>query len=321
MRKNKLCLSSLVILILFFTAENIKRDKHSYYNEMKKAQKKMTILSKEVLKEKKNRGIEIDRKIDLNRSGLLGEEFTGITTTLGDLDSKRASTNPDFAAYFVKKFKEKNLEKGDLVYVNMSSSFPGLNLSIISALDILELDGIIVNSIGSSMYGANNEEFTFLEMGHFLKEKKMIQNEIKAYSLGGDGDLGKNFDEDIKIEIEKRIEDFKIEKIKIEDFKLNLENRIKFYNSFGRAKYFVNIGGNFFHAQLETYYKNKNIPVLSMLNIKQIASDNGISIDGKLLEKDSGLYYKKDNKIIYWTIILIFFGYLYFRSKKIIKFF
>ncbi|MEG0068281.1 MAG: poly-gamma-glutamate system protein [Cetobacterium sp.] len=316
MKKNKLYLSSLIILILFFTAENLKRDKQSYYSEMKKAQNKMIILSKEILKEKKNREIEIDEKIDFNKSGLIGEEFTGITTTLGDLDSKRASTNPDFAAYFVKKFMDKNLKKGDLVFINMSSSFPGLNLSIISALDTLELRGVIVNSIGASMYGANNEKFIFLEMIQYLKEKEMVQNEIKAYSLGGDGDMGKNFDEDIKIEIEKRIENLKIEKIKIEDFKLNLEKRIKFYNSFGTAKYFVNIGGNLYHKHLEKYYKNKKIPVLSMLNIKQIASDNGILIDGKLLEKDSSLYYKKENKGIYWTIILIFFGYIYFMGRK-----
>ena len=292
----------VIIVVLFMMDKNIYREKVIYHNEMLKAKKNTLKLYEEIYCEKLRRGIFIDEEIDLKKTGMIGEEFTGITTTLGDLESKKISTNPNFSSYFVKVLKKKGLKKGDLVAVNMSSSFPGMNISLISALDILELRAIIVNSIGSSMYGANNEEFTFLEMAYFLKEKGMIKNFINAYSLGGDSDLGKNFDDEIKRKIEKRIEKLDIKKFYNEDYKENLKERIEFFNDFGEIKFFFNIGGNLLHEQLEKYYTKKKIPVISMLNIKQKAAIQVI-VEGK---EELNLYYEKRTNIYHYIIIFSF---------------
>ena len=51
--------------------------------------------------EKEARGLMQPASIDPNRTGMIGQEHTGITTTLGDLPSKRTATNPDLAAVIV----------------------------------------------------------------------------------------------------------------------------------------------------------------------------------------------------------------------------
>ena len=118
--------------------------------------------------------IKIDKSLDKNETGLIGLEWSGITTTLGDIEAKRTSTNPDFAALLVKLFKEIGLKKGDIVAANFSSSFPALNLAFISAADTLGLKAIIITSIGSSTYGGNIEDFTYLDMENYLYSKNFI---------------------------------------------------------------------------------------------------------------------------------------------------
>ena len=76
------------------------------------AAQKDKLLQEEILKEKINRGLEIDKSLDKNEIGLIGLEWSGITTTLGDIEAKRTSTNPDFAALLVKLFKEAGLKRG-----------------------------------------------------------------------------------------------------------------------------------------------------------------------------------------------------------------
>jgi poly-gamma-glutamate system protein len=98
-------------------------------------------------------GIEIDPSVDPNLTGLIGPEFTELTTTLGNLQAKRTSTNPDFAALLVKYFKELNLKRGDPVAIGASGSFPSLLLATLCACEVLELEPLVIYSIGASEHG------------------------------------------------------------------------------------------------------------------------------------------------------------------------
>ena len=82
--------------------------------------------------------------------GIIGVEFNEITTTLGALESKRTSANPNFAAVLVDLLLEADLEEGDKVAMNLSSSFPALNIASIVACETLDLEPVIISSIGSS---------------------------------------------------------------------------------------------------------------------------------------------------------------------------
>lgn len=313
MKKYMLYILAILVGICLILGAHSEKERYLNSTEMLQAKNLMKKLSREIYYEKIKRGIPIDKKLDILESGLIGEEFTGITTTLGDLDSKRLSTNPNFAAYFVKELMNKGLKKGDIVYVNMSSSFPGLNLSLISALDILGLRGVIINSIGSSMYGANNEEFTFLEMSEFLKSKNIIKNSVELYTLGGDADRGINFDEDIKRDLMVRLKDIHIQRLEFKSLNDNIEKRIAYYERYPNPKYFINIGGNLVSSRLEKYYKSLAIPTLTMLSIKQLAIANGISN-----VKDSDGLYGESQNIIYYLIIIFAFM-LYILLKIFIK--
>jgi len=90
---------------------------------------------------------------------------------LGNLEAKRTSTNPAFAALLVKYFKEANLKKGDVIAIGASGSFPTLIVAVLSAARVLELEPLIIYSVGSSEYGANLPEFTFVEMLDSLNKK------------------------------------------------------------------------------------------------------------------------------------------------------
>lgn len=220
--------------------------KSPYYSEMVEASEKMKIISTEIKNERIRRGITIDKNLDINETGLIGEEWSGITTTLGNLESKRTSTNPDFAALLVKLFKEKGLKKGDIIAANLSSSFPALNLSLIAAADTLGLEAVMVNSVGSSTYGGNIEEFTYIDMENYLFSKGIIRNRSRGFSLGGIGDIGKEFEKEIKEKIVARNKKYGLKFFYNENLEKNIEERYNYFveESNDQIKIFVNIGGN-----------------------------------------------------------------------------
>lgn len=345
----------LVILAVFFILfQYILKDltfkeKEEYYDEMVLAAQRMQELSLEIKNEKLSRGIEIDTNIDKNLTGLIGLEWSEISTTLGDEVAKRTSTTPDFAALLVKKIKELGLKKGDRVAVNMSSSFPALNLAVISALDILDLEGIIVNTVGSSSYGANIKDFTYLDMENHLFNEEMIKNKSIAYSFGGINDNGEEFEDEIKEKIKQKNEKYGLKFFYNKNLKKNIEERYQFYNRDNNIKLFINIGGNILafggvHLEIDNSdlilnknlnikngligkFYNKNIPVIHFLNIKAIALKNKIPIDKKIDKQNnykignSAIYYKnRELKYLNLIITFLFFIFIAYNVKIIKKF-
>lgn len=326
-----LIILALLFIFIQYGLKNLSLElKSPYYDEMIVAANKMEEWSKEIKNERVRRNIPIDKSIDINETGLMGEEWSGISTTLGSEEAKRSSTNPDFAALIVKKLKELNLKSGDIIAVNMSSSFPALNLATIAALDTLNLKGIIVNSVGSSNYGANIEDFNYLDMERYLLSKNLIKNHTIAYSLGGINDIGQEFEDTTIQKIKSKNEDLKF--FFDPDFYNNLDQRYEFYKSFGEIKAFINVGGNLLslgkkNAEIITNsnvildkqngvkdglvgkFMNDDIPVLYLLNIKGISLNNGIPFDPVPLPKigSSPLYYVHLSSIYYNILIVILF--------------
>jgi len=144
------------------------------------------------------RRLPIDRILDPNETGIIGEEFTPLTTSLGDVEAKRTSANPAFAALMVKYFHEAGLEREDEVAVGASGSFPALLLATLCATRVLGLQPIVIYSIGASMYGANLPGFTFVEMLDGLRASGLLPYRLAAVSAGGSNDRGEGvlFDED-----------------------------------------------------------------------------------------------------------------------------
>ncbi len=130
---------------------------------------------------------------DPNRTGLIGVEFNEMTTTIGSLTSKRTSTNPDFAALIVRFLHELGLTAGAKIGLLLSGSFPALNLAAIVACEELDLDLLIISSVGASSFGANHPEMTWLDMERLLQQYGIIAHNTAIASLGAENDLGESF--------------------------------------------------------------------------------------------------------------------------------
>lgn len=334
----------LFIFIQYFLKPKEFKIKTKYYSEMILAKDRTELIQNEIKLEKLRRGIKIDENIDKNKTGLIGEEWTEISTTLGSLESKRISTNPDFSALFVKILKENGLKKGDIVAANFSSSFPALNLAFIIAADILELNTVIITSTGSSTYGGNIEEFDYLDMENYLYSNGFIKNRSIAWSLGGAGDVGKDFT-DITIErLKRKNTNYNLDFFYNENLEKNIQERYEYYlkKSRNKIKAFINIGGNIvslgnsmsilnnykiklendnIHSGLVGKFLEDKIPVFYLLNLKNISLYYGISYDMDNFSKTkfSKIYYEESKNIFNYLIIFLFFIFLFIIRKNKFK--
>jgi poly-gamma-glutamate system protein len=132
-----------------------------------------------------------DKENDPEASGLIGQEFTLITTDRGVLEAKLTSVNPNFAAVFVQYFHQLGLKENDPVAVGLTGSFPAMNVALLCAAEEMKLRPIVITSLGSSMWGANDPAFTWLDMEGLLNQKGLLHTRSQAASLGGSNDRGR----------------------------------------------------------------------------------------------------------------------------------
>jgi len=295
--------------------------------------------SLEVIKEERlKRNIPVDVKLDTNQTGIIGGEYTRLTTTLGNLAAKRTSTNPAFAALLVKYFKEANLKKGDVIAIGASGSFPALIVATLSAAKVLELDPLLIYSIGSSEYGANIPEFTFVQMLDCLNKENIL-----PYSL-----FQGMFYPDSQKTIQHIAQVSGVYFINTDSVEENIQQRMQLYRAASNekpVKAFINIGGatpNYGNTNASiTYpnglvidgpkipdhperglifeYQNLGIPIIHLLNIRDLAAKNGLPIDPTPLPEigEGGVYWRiAYNKYIIILLIAIEFFYLFWALKN-----
>ena len=138
-----------------------------------------------IKKERYQMGLTIERKDDPNETGLIGKDYTDLTTTLGSLSSKRTSTNPNFTGILVEMLFQAGVKEEDGVAISLSGSFPALNIALLSAVYALKLKPVIISSVGASTYGANEPQLTWLDMERILRENEIFPYISEAASLGG----------------------------------------------------------------------------------------------------------------------------------------
>ncbi|QSH93495.1 poly-gamma-glutamate system protein [Treponema phagedenis] len=304
-RKN--ILLTLLILInilsLAISYRNKKTVKTTYYEIQIESRKIFEAALARIRQYKKNLDIELS-EYDILNTGLIGEEQTGITTTLGNLKAKRTAVNPDIAPMIVKMYHELNLKPGDKIAFGLSGSFPGLNIAVISAAQAMNLDAVIISSVGSSTYGANNTHLTFPEILDNLYNDRILNFNSSLVTPGGAGDIGSDMNADMLAAIFDRYQKRGLH-IMIEDnFSKNIKNKIALFNAGKKPDCFVAVGGNItFKNSNEAeyteqgilkkphFYKTddaniglinyyiRHVPVIHLLNIKKIVSDYGLTYD------------------------------------------
>ena len=136
--------------------------------------------------------IPVDTIADPNATGLIGSQFTLITTDQGVLEAKLTTTNPNWAAVVVDMLKTAGVKKGDYVAISYTGSMPGLNIAVLAAVQTIGAIPVIISSVGASMWGATNPEFSWLDMERILFERGIFKYRSTAASIGGRGDRGAN---------------------------------------------------------------------------------------------------------------------------------
>ncbi len=214
--------------------------------EMREAANRMLEAVNAVARFCETAGIPIDESLDPNRTCLIGPEYTPLFTTLGQLEAKRTTTNPDIAGLLVHILSRAGVSAGDTIAVGASASFPALLIATLTAAEALRVHPVTILSLGASSYGATRPELNLLHIHELLLNEGIISTVPAAVSLGGAEDVGSEFDPIIREDLLQQIRTSVIPLVVEPDLRVNVAQRMAIYlgsSESRRLAAFVNIGG------------------------------------------------------------------------------
>ncbi len=162
--------------------------------QMLAAAKTVQAASAVLIAKKRELGIWPGPDIDPNETGMVGQEYTPMTTTAATLADKRTATNFDFAAALVRYMAGVGVGSGSKVLLIELGSFLGADLAVLAALQALDADVTYIPSLGSSQWGANDLELNLAEILALLSERGILTIEPLAVVLGGRSATGGNME-------------------------------------------------------------------------------------------------------------------------------
>lgn len=306
------------------------RQRSAHYEAMVSAAQRAQAAQALILRTLVSEGIPIEPE-DLNRTGLIGPEMSPLASSLGILEAKRCSLNPDFAALIYRYLQEAGLKPGDRVAVGISGSFPGMAIAALSAVQQLGLDARVIASYGASNYGATRPEMSLPRMLRLLREGGLLEFELLALSLGGVGDRGPlSLFEDADEFLRGLAAQEAAPLIDADSLTASMEERLRLYGEGIRC--FINVGGASanmgegmqgvafpnglvrpgtvkpaepFEAGLLSAYAAQGLPVIHLLNVRDLAASEGMPIDPVPLPKPGeGAVYHVPAQRQPWVIAL-----------------
>jgi len=183
---------ALLSLVLFYLAEKSQTPRKAEYYEQKIEAANLARQAQDIIKQETgDRGYVIDIQNDPNMTGMIGPQYSQITTDRGYIRDKLISTNQNNAAVLIDLCHRAGLEPGDYVAVTFTGAFPAMNISVLAACKVMNLKPVIITSVGASTWGANWEEFTWLDMETALAKNGIWDFKSIAASLGGGNDHGR----------------------------------------------------------------------------------------------------------------------------------
>ena len=324
--------------IPFEDADRIRRE----MTEASRIMREATGIIRECREEK---GLALDIESDINTTGLIGLEFSSLTTSLGSLEAKRTTTNPNLAALIVFLLEESGVRRGDAIAVGASGSFPAMIVAVLSAAKAVDLRPLVIWSLGASQWGANNPDFHWLHMHRCLLRNGLFNREPIAFSLGGYRDSEENIIPGGLAPLLKEAQERGVLFIHEPDLRQNVEKRIRLYEEKAgrdKVKAFINIGGNWSNIgddsevlklrpglvktrRIPPLQKRgvlfemalRKIPVIHLLNIRGLVGRYGLPWDPVPLPKpgDGKIYQLAREKQLsflflaafYFILVMVFF--------------
>lgn len=206
---------------------------------------KQAILAVRGVRERKGAGFDLH--IDPNRTGLIGPEYSPLTTTVGELEAKRTTTNPNVAGFIVYLLERAGVRPGDRIAIASSGSFPALMAASLAAAKAMDVHPVIILSLGASSYGATDPEFNLLDIYDILRRAGICSVPPSAASLGGEKDVGSDLDADVRDRLVKRIQAAGVPLLDEPDLGSSVSRRLRIYQSAagGKIAAFINSGGGY----------------------------------------------------------------------------
>jgi len=300
---------AILSLVLFYIVHiNLKEIQSPNYAEKLTSAQKMGVAMNALKNIALEHGHIIDGTNDPNQTGLVGTNVSTITTSTGSLADRLMTLNPNIAAAFVDMLMNAGLSEGDYVAVGVTGANPGANIAMYTAMETLGLKPVVITSIGSATYGANREDFTWLDMEQVLYDSQIVSFYSEYATMGGTNDLGRGLPPEGRENIIKAVERNNRTLIDGEDLTDNIAIRLDAYEQLlpegQRYRAFINIGagvgnvGSLVNARLIStgilrrlgerdfrepgtmmYFSKRNIPVIHIYNISKIATDYNLPTD------------------------------------------
>ena len=258
---------------------------------------------------KRERDIRIDRENDPESYGVIGPQFSLITTDRGTQAAKSLAAHPNFAAAVTRMMLEAHVGRGDLIAIGMTGSLPGLNLAVLAACKALDAKPVVVTSLGSSMFGATDPDLTWLDMETVLMTKGILPYRSGGASLGGGGDVGRGLSPAGRQLLLDAINRNHVRLLASENLLEAVRRRVEFYDTVAtshekKIKLYVNVGGgvaslggaqnarlipagltkklsalNYPNRGVLNVLAERGIPVLQLLEVEKLAREHGVTND------------------------------------------
>jgi poly-gamma-glutamate system protein len=326
---------ALFSILVFILAElSARPEKQRYFEEKLKAANLAALAQATIRGYGEGIGLKVDAQNDPFRTGIIGQERTELTTDRGIVASKILSANPNFAAAFVALLHQAGLKAHDVVAVGMTGSFPGWNIAFLAACKVLDLQPLLITSVGSSDWGANLPSLTWLDMERIFDERGLWNFRSIAASIGGASDSGRGLSPEGRDLIRQAIARNGALLIEEANLEASILKRLEIYETSRKGRKiacYINIGGGaasvggtrnakLIPAGLTRHLAVRNFPVRGVINrmaeegipvihlhsVKKLAPryDLPDTVADKAPEVGQGKLYFKDRYSVTSTILL-----------------
>jgi len=183
---------------------------------------------------------------DPEMTGLIGHEYSLITTDRGSHAQKSRALDPNIAGVFVHLLKRAGVGEGDLVAIGCTGAFPLMNAAAIISVEAVGATPVAITSVGASTWGANDPELTWLDMERVLFDEGIIAHRSVAASRGGGADNGKGLSVEGRRLLDEAIERSGAVRIVEPTLDQSIDRRMEIYDEHADGKDYAcyfNVGG------------------------------------------------------------------------------
>ena len=180
-------LALINIIVYYFVSSSVVTFRASDY-ELKIASAEKMDNALNVLKKYGRKYPFLSRDPFDTRLVFLNTETSPLLTDIGKYEAKSTVLKPNFSALIIDQFSKSGLNKGDTIAVSMTGSMPGANIAVLMACEAMELEYILISSLGASSWGATDMNLSWPKMEKILYDNNLISKVSDKFTYGGGAD-------------------------------------------------------------------------------------------------------------------------------------